>query len=123
MTDQQKRARDEAANEHVGPGQVDYAYHTEDLVEHFIAGADFWHARARVLEEALDAMISMDHVLDKHTWSDVSRVAREALARYREGAESFVEATKNEMARLEVVAIKRLLEHPTGTPAGEDEVE
>jgi hypothetical protein len=73
MTDQQRKARDEAAINYAGASDA------HDAID-FKVGADYWHARARVLEEALE------QIIETCLYSDMTTpIAREALIRYRDG--------------------------------------
>ena len=86
MTDEQRKQRDEAAEDFCkGAGNVALA--STD----FKAGADYWHARAKVLEEALEVVVKRYEETGDETKSKfgvsfgVYSVAREALATYRRG--------------------------------------
>lgn len=87
MTDQQKRARDEAAEQfHKDKYTIDerlQSYSAETnrrrSLEEFEAGADYWHARAKLLEATLIDTSNCN------SCEKCSNAAREALTRYRDG--------------------------------------
>ncbi len=79
MTDEQRKLRDLAASREAPKDR--YA---------FKAGADCWHARAKVLESFVEAICDHDEVFGEPPptdWPKLVEVAREALAKYRGGAE------------------------------------
>lgn len=58
MTDQQRKARDEAAQ--LATDHYDYSHLSEPTCfeDGYVAGAEYWHARARVLESEHERVLS-----------------------------------------------------------------
>lgn len=86
MTDQQRKYLEEAADNYVDK-EVAYSGLEYSLagntykkhIETFKAGADYWHARAKLLEATLIDTSNCN------SCEKCSNAAREALTRYRDG--------------------------------------